>query len=56
MVASDDKKAKVKLLYIHSDELAWLGEYCNRESDDVEIMFKDKRHEILKMRDQIISG
>ena len=54
--ASGAFKDKIKMLYVQSDELAWLGEHLNRESDDTEIEFKDKRAEILKMRDQIISG
>lgn len=56
MIASEDLKKKVKQLYVQSDELAWLGEHCNRESDDAEILIKDKRAQILKLRDQIISG
>lgn len=56
MISSKDLKAKVKQLYVQSDELAWLGEHCNRESDDAEILIKDKRAQVLKIRDQIISG
>ena len=56
MNASEDKKKKVMQLYMQSDELAWLGELCNRESDDTEIAFKEKRAEILRLRDKIISG
>ena len=56
MNASEDKRKKVMQLYMQSDELAWLGEHCNRESDDTEIAFKQKRAEILRLRDQIISG
>ena len=56
MNASEDKKKKVMQLYMQSDELAWLGEHCNRESDDTEIAFKEKRAEILRLRDKIISG
>lgn len=41
--ASTDKLNKIKTLYVQSDELAWLGEHCNRESDDAEIAFKEKR-------------
>ena len=47
MNASKDKKTKIKQMYIQSDELAWLGEHCNRESDDTEVAFRDKRAEIL---------
>ena len=47
---------KIKGLYIYSDELAWLAEHSNRDSDDIEILFKQKRAEIFKIRDQIISG
>ena len=47
MNASNDKKTKIKQMYIQSDELAWLGEHCNRESDDTEVAFRDKRAEIL---------
>ena len=36
--------------------MAWLGEHSNRESDDAEIVYKEKRAEILRLRDQIISG
>lgn len=44
-------KEKLKQMYIQSDELAWLGEHCNRDSDDVEMIFKNKRAQITKMRD-----
>ena len=54
--ASEDKLNKIKTLYVQSDELAWLAEHCNRESDDAEVVFKQKRADILKLRDQIISG
>ena len=47
---------KIKGLYIYSDELAWLAEHSNRDSDDIEIIFKQKRAEIFKIRDQIING
>ena len=42
---------KIKGLYIYSDELAWLAEHSNRDSDDIEIIFKQKRAEIFKIRD-----
>ena len=56
MKASADNKDRIKQLYVHSDELAWLGEHFNRENDDTEILFKEKRAKILKVRDQIING
>ena len=51
MIAGQPIKDKMKMLYVQSDELAWLGEHLNRESDDIEIEFKEKRAKILNLRD-----
>ena len=56
MIAPEEMRNKFKQLFVQSDELAWLGEHFNRETEDAECEIKDRRAQILKLRDQIIKG
>ena len=48
MKASADNKDRIKQLYVHSDELAWLGEHFNRENDDTEMLAVDSCEALLR--------